>query len=185
LTIISPTHHVFHAEPPPVLVAQLFPWVEQEQAALLARQRASRFARDTALHHFLQVLVWFCTVLLQDAAIMYSKYPDSNIFSYIPFNSPVFRTFSASSTARIKEVEEAASMAFKNLPENLANGLRNAVATMHLGHQQATEEHMACLRNMQENMLNVAKAVDDLAGSRSSRRRSKTFHGRLLSVHYI
>jgi Centromere DNA-binding protein complex CBF3 subunit, domain 2 len=93
-------------------LAQVFPWVEAELAALTARQLDYRYAQDVALRNFLEVLIWFRTVLLQDAAILYTMFPHANIFSYPPFCSPVFRDFATTSVARIKKKHGLPSRTF-------------------------------------------------------------------------
>lgn len=46
-------------DPPPQVVAELFPWVEKEAAALEERVEQNKYAEDYALRHFLRVLTWF------------------------------------------------------------------------------------------------------------------------------
>jgi hypothetical protein len=50
-------------DPPNEILKQLFPWIEQEQAALLSRERANPLARDIALHQFLSTMIWFVVSL--------------------------------------------------------------------------------------------------------------------------
>jgi Centromere DNA-binding protein complex CBF3 subunit, domain 2 len=107
----------------------VFPWVEAELAALTAHQLNYQFAQDVTLCNFLEVLVWFHTVLLQDVAILYTMFPDANIFCYPPFCSPVFHDFAGTSVAQIKKSEEEAHLTFKNLPENLVTSLQGAIAS--------------------------------------------------------
>jgi Centromere DNA-binding protein complex CBF3 subunit, domain 2 len=152
----------------------VFPWVEAELAALTARQLDYRFAQDVALRNFLEVLVWFRTVLLQDAAILYTMFPDANIFCYPPFCSPIFRDFAGTSVARIKEIEEEARLAFKNLPENLVTSLRGAVATVQLENKKADDENKARLDALQDSVLQMSSAINQLGGCQPYRRRSRS-----------
>jgi hypothetical protein len=46
------------SEPPADLLALVFPWVEQEQAALFSCARDNTLADDMALKQFLQLLLW-------------------------------------------------------------------------------------------------------------------------------
>jgi hypothetical protein len=45
-------------EPPADLLSDIFPWVEQQQAALEARASSSKLSRDIALKQFLRLLAW-------------------------------------------------------------------------------------------------------------------------------
>jgi Centromere DNA-binding protein complex CBF3 subunit, domain 2 len=158
------SHSSSAADPPPALLAQVFPWVEAELAALTARQLDYRLAQDVALRNFLEVLIWFRTILLQDVAILYTMFPHANIFSYPPFCSPVFRDFAATSVARIKEIEEEAQLAFKNLPENLVTSLRGAVTTVQLENRKADDENKARLDALQGSVLQMSRALNQLGG---------------------
>ncbi|KAJ7339290.1 hypothetical protein DFH08DRAFT_667748, partial [Mycena albidolilacea] len=82
-------------EPPCELVAQIFPWVEDELIALEYCEQANPFARDIALRQLFKLLVWFRTVVLQDGAILYKQYPNSPLFNYPSFNSIEFQKFAA------------------------------------------------------------------------------------------
>ena len=77
-------------EPPPELLAGIFPWVEDERAALDARQRENRRNKDIALEQFLGLLVWLRRVLVQDLAVLSSQYPGCAILKYAPFNALIF-----------------------------------------------------------------------------------------------
>ena len=156
------------AEPPPVLLSQLFPWLEGELEALITRQRGHRHSQDVALQHFLHLLVWLRVVLLQDAAILYTKYPDANIFTYPPFNTPVFHAFAASSTARIDEIEEAARLAFKNCPETLARGLRGAIAAVQLENQKGSDVINARFDALLEELQHMSGDTRQARGSHRS-----------------
>jgi len=156
------------AEPPPILLLQLFPWLEGELEALVTRQHHHRHSQDVALQHFLHLLVWLRIVLLQDAAILYTKYPDANIFAYAPFNTPVFRTFATSSTAAIEEVEEAAHLAFKDCPENLARGLRGAIAAQQLENKKGSKAINARFDMLLEELQHASRAASQAQGTRRS-----------------
>ena len=54
------------------LLTQIFSSVKSAQAELQERVHESLLVTDIALKQFLSVLSWFCTVLLQDGAILYS-----------------------------------------------------------------------------------------------------------------
>lgn len=170
LFIFSHTAHLTVADPPPALLAQVFPWVEAELVALAACQLDYRFAQDVALRNFLEVLVWLRTVLLQDVAVLYMMFPNANIFSYPPFCSPVFRDFATTSVTQIKEIEEEARLAFKNLPENLVTSLRGAVTTVQLENRKADDENKARLDALQDSVLQMSRAINQLGGCRPYQR---------------
>jgi hypothetical protein len=100
-------------------LARIFSWLEREATALTARQHSSRDAQDGALRHFLQVLVWFHAVILQEVALLYPQHPGATIFKFGIFTSPAFRASAATSASRMEEVEQAAQLAFNNLLEHL------------------------------------------------------------------
>lgn len=79
-------------------MAQIFPWVDEELAALNARFARDARCQDFALRNFLGVLRWFRTVLLQDAALLYTHNSTCAMWNYAPFNQPEFRSFASAST---------------------------------------------------------------------------------------
>ena len=65
---------------------QIFPWVKQQNAALQQQEAALGHAgRDIALKGFLRLLVWLRRVLIQDAAVLFTKDPTCPIFGFPPF----------------------------------------------------------------------------------------------------
>ena len=58
--------------PPQDLLGQIFPFIELAQAKLQDHVQKSPLSTDIALKQFLSVLAVFCTVLLQDGAVLYS-----------------------------------------------------------------------------------------------------------------
>jgi hypothetical protein len=71
-------------EPPAELVNQIFPWVEDKLATPDARERENAFARDITLHQLFKLLIWFRTLLFQDGALLYTKYPQAPLWQYPP-----------------------------------------------------------------------------------------------------
>jgi hypothetical protein len=61
-------------------LAEIFPWVEQEQEALVKCEHVNCLAKDIALRQFLTTLIWFRRVLIQDMAILSMQTPDAPIF---------------------------------------------------------------------------------------------------------
>lgn len=161
-------------EPPSELGALIFPWVEQELAALDVRQRSNRFAKDIALKNFLELLVWLRRVLLQDAAVLYTRYPNAVVFRYPPFSSSNFHTFAITSTARIRESEEQARLAFMNLPDRMITSLRGAVTGMSLDWKERCEAQTVILGDLYTRIDGLQTIISNLASSRPSRRKGFT-----------
>jgi hypothetical protein len=102
------------------LLKTVFPWIEEEQAALDSRvQCIGRCANDYALRNFLWVLLWFQRVLLQDAALIYHSHPSCKIFDFVPFNTLAFKHFSNSAPGLIANVEKEAAATLQGLPEHI------------------------------------------------------------------
>jgi len=104
-------------------MAQVFPWVEAETAALEKRTAADRNALDLALKEFLKLMLWLRLVLIQDAAVLLPLIPNAALFRYPPFNSPAFAAFSAHSVSAITTAEENARLALDKLPSQVSSSL--------------------------------------------------------------
>ena len=82
-----------YIEPPAELLQQIFPWVEEQAAALEVRVKAlGRPAKDLALKQFLCLLVWLQQVLLQDAAVLLwdlsiSTFPFTGFLNICSYNN--------------------------------------------------------------------------------------------------
>jgi hypothetical protein len=131
--------------PPPELVKEIFPFVEDAQHRLSERTAGSPLAIDISLKQFLCVLQWFRTVILQDCAVLYVRRPDLPIFQFRPFNTPRFKEFAAASVNDITRAEGEARLAFENLPEHVICSLRGLVTTLTL-EQQAQRAESETLR---------------------------------------
>jgi len=72
---------------PPDVLAYLFPWIEAEQAALEVQMSPllpqSRHCFGSNFSSFCQ---WLHVVLVQDAAVLYSRYPTCPIFRFALFH---------------------------------------------------------------------------------------------------
>ena len=101
----------------------MFPWVEKEQASLLARVRNNPLTNDMALKQFLKLLVWLQQVLLQDAAILFSQNPTCPIFQHPIFHSATFCGYAESAHLTLADAEERAQLALKQLPDHLIQSL--------------------------------------------------------------
>jgi hypothetical protein len=96
------------------------------------------------------------------------KYPDANIFAYAPFNTPVFHAFAAASTSTIEEIEDAARLAFKDCPENIARGLRGAIAAVQLETQKGSNAINARFDMLLEELQHTSRVASQAQGSRHS-----------------
>ncbi|KAG1874883.1 hypothetical protein F4604DRAFT_1925032 [Suillus subluteus] len=105
--------------PPLALLEEIFPFIEQAQEDLKDRTQCSQLATDIALHQFLSVLLWFRLVLLQDAALLYTKHPKIPMFRFKPFNTQCFWDYAHDAVQAVMQAEEQARMAFHNLPQHL------------------------------------------------------------------
>jgi hypothetical protein len=110
-------------DPPKELLSVLFPWVEDEIKALQERRSSNQFAVDIALWQFLHLLMWFRVVLLQDAAVLFMRYPQCSLFKYLPFSTPTFHDYASASVSRIDLAEQEARLALQRLPENVASSV--------------------------------------------------------------
>lgn len=59
----------------------IFPWIEEAETELTERiAKHDCVAHDYALTHFLELLKWFCCILIQDLAIIYNDHPNIHLF---------------------------------------------------------------------------------------------------------
>ena len=157
------------SEPPQELSSEIFPFIEAEEAALRAREKANHFARDIALKQLLRLFTWFRRVLLQDAALHFVDNPHAAIFKYPPFNTPAFREFASGSTAAIAAAEQQARLALQNLPRQMEQSMRGILATNSLEMQQMQNTHQAELQGVREEVSFIRSALEILAGPKRRR----------------
>ncbi|KAK6974833.1 hypothetical protein R3P38DRAFT_3479541 [Favolaschia claudopus] len=164
-----------YLEPPRELLGDVFPWVQDELIALEAREKENPFARDIALRQFFKLLVWFRTVILQDAALLYKQYPDAPLFKYAPFSTVLFQQFSAASVQRIKEVESTGNLALKNLPQNLVRGFQGALAGVSLAHRAERDETRVYIERLESQIQILTQPFmqQSLGKGKGSRRTTK------------
>jgi hypothetical protein len=139
--------------------------VESEHAALNVRAQENRCSKDIALRQFLKLLLWLRTVLLQDAAVLYSLYPHSRLFSYRPFNTKPFREFSISSVGIIAHAKSEARLAYENMPEHLVASLRGSYAELRLEQRREQEENTRRLQALGEQYTKVEGLLSQLLES--------------------
>lgn len=160
-----------HLEPPGELLSQIFPWVEQECAALHQREvNFGHAGRDIALKGFLRLLLWLRRVLVQDAAVLFGKDPTCPIFHFAPFRSDVFREFAAGSTAELARVNEEARLALQHLPEQYAQSMQGFVMSSRLAQEEANRKNAEQLALLREQVSRLEMASES---GRSGRRRRR------------
>jgi hypothetical protein len=165
------------AEPPSDLLAEIFPWIEAEEAALDERERSvGRPARDIALKGFLWLLKWFRRVLLQDAAVLFTLHPLCAIFGFAPFRSKSFRDFAIRSTLLIQQANEDSRLALQHLPHQYAQSMQGFVLTTRLAQECASHRHSEQLAEMR---LQISR-LEMMSSTQNTRRRGR---GKFLQTH--
>jgi len=159
--------------PPPELIVSIFPWVEEKQVALKERIACiGRVAKDEALFYFLALLKYLRKVLLQDAGVLFSKYPSIPLFQFPPFDSEAFKSFSASSAQIIETAESDARQNLKNLPEQYATSIQGFMKTALLkqeSHQTRLEKSNLSVCEDVRQTKDIVRAFLALQGTKSSR----------------
>lgn len=152
----------------------LFPWVESEQAALDARQASGVKLSDIALKQFLRLLVWLRRVVLQDCAVLYSKYPSCGMFRYAPFNTPTFRAFASTSAAIVSRAEEDARHALKSLPDNVVTSFRGLATDIKMDQQAqriASDTRWVAMESRMNEMTGMLGMIVGAKASKSRKRK--------------
>ncbi|PPR01886.1 hypothetical protein CVT24_001355 [Panaeolus cyanescens] len=114
-------------DPPENLMAQIFPWIEQEEQALSLRMSPGQLGPDIGcdgtLLEFLSLMKYLRRVLLQDAAVLYQQHSNAPVFRYSPFSSEEFQQFSSSATNSIQQSENLFQKKIDaaELPDRLTN----------------------------------------------------------------
>ena len=110
-----------------------------ELAKLAQRSQQDARNHDAALKRFLELLIAFRRVILQDTAVLFSQSPTLSLFSFEPFNSNSFRLFAATSARIVAEAEESVRHQYQNLPERFSAALRGYTQTNEIVRMQAEE----------------------------------------------
>jgi hypothetical protein len=154
------------ADPPADVMGHLFPWVEAELTALEVCVAQSRCNQDIALRQFLKLLQWLRLVLVQDCALLHSKYPQCPIFHIAPFTFPSFTAFSANAAALVAAAEEKARLAFHTLPDHVARSMRGYAADLQmkqeLNHSKLWDE----LQKLREENAHLVQLLGASKGSK-------------------
>lgn len=156
-----------------MLMEEIFPFIEQAQQDLKDRIQCSQLATDIALRQFLSVLLWLRLVLLQDAALLYTKHPEIAIFRFKPFNTQCFRDYAHEAVQAVVQAEEQARMAFHNLPQHLVCSLKGLVTSMTLDQKAQRAENEALRAEVRQQIEMQSALLAELAASSSHGRRRK------------
>lgn len=155
-----------------------------------AREQANPFARDIALRQLFKLLIWFRTVILQDGAILYKKYPNTALFNYPPFNSLEFWQFATASVNRLAQIEAEANLALKNLPQNLVRGFQGAMAGISLAQRAERDETRAYIQRLESQIqLLIQQFSAQTTGKGNGSRKTQMTPGKppkiwsLISMH--
>ena len=161
----SALSNVAFTVPPPVLMEQIFPFIEQAQQDLKERTRSSQLMTDIALRQFLAILLWFRLVLLQDAALLFGTHPELPMFHFKPFNTQHFRDYAAEALQAVARAEVQARTAFHNLPEHLVCSLKGLVTSMTLDQQVQCAENEALRAEVRRHMEVQSALLAELQAS--------------------
>ncbi|KAF5385999.1 hypothetical protein D9615_002501 [Tricholomella constricta] len=147
-------------EPPDDLCSTLFPWAESELAALDERIRIlGNVATDVTLRSFLNFLQILRRIILQDAAVLFVKFPDCPLWRQAPFNRTEFREFAGTASVIIHRAEEEARHRLKDLPESVAASFRGMVMTSKMHQEQTREEIHDDNARLSEKLQNIEECL--------------------------
>jgi Centromere DNA-binding protein complex CBF3 subunit, domain 2 len=133
--------------------------------------------RDIALKQFLKLLQWLRVVLVQDAAVLYSRYPTCPIFRFAPFTYPSFTTFSANAAALIVAAEEKARLAFHNLPDHMARSMRGYATDLQMMQEQNHNKVCERLHELQEQNVRLELLLSNFTGSKRKKKNGMSHIG--------
>ena len=167
-------------------MCQLFPWLEAEQAALTARYRENTHFQDIALVSFFETLSWFRLVLLQDAALLYKKFPQLALWNHLPFSSNQFRIFASQAQSDVVAAQQRASLALKDLPANIIDSVQGFFREMSLIQEQNQRVLTESLNKFGDQLSIVTDTLNQWAPSGSSGgRASKRAKGESSNIFFF
>jgi hypothetical protein len=153
------------ADPPADVMGHLFPWVEAELTALEVCVVQSHCNQDIALQQFLKLLQWLHLVLVQDCALLHSKYPQCPIFHFAPFTFPSFTAFSANASSPCC-CSRGEGPTFHTLPDHVAWSMHGYAADLQmkqeLNHSKLWDE----LQKLQEENVHLVQLLGASKGSK-------------------
>ncbi|KAF8999211.1 hypothetical protein BDZ89DRAFT_1170682 [Hymenopellis radicata] len=116
---------------PSSLSSLLFPWIETELHKLNVQKATYGPERgdDHRLRLFLELLAFLCTVVIQDAAILFFKYPKCPLWQFAPFDGSPFRSFAMESREALKKADLLSRVQLEKLPQEIAGMLHGTMGT--------------------------------------------------------
>jgi hypothetical protein len=114
----------------------------------------------------------FRRVLLQDCAILFTKYPTLALFKYAPFTSHVFHQFSFDSLRAIQNAEVSARQNLQQLPEKMASTFRGILATNSL-HQEIMQQSLQSTHAQIDSKVAVLKTIMEASLLRGSTKKKR------------
>lgn len=136
------------------------------------RESENNRARDIALRHFLGLLTWLRTVVVQDAAVLYTRHPSAPIFQFPPFNSTTFREFAASSSGIIEKAEKDVALALQNLPKHIAQTFTAAMSRAAIEQERERAAARVYQVAITDQLAMLHGLVEDIAAGSSKKRRT-------------
>lgn len=164
----------YYPEPPSEIVRAIFPWIEDEQASLKERRASiGKSATDSTLANFLELLARMRRIILQDAAVLMSKYPDCPLFKFAPFDHPQFLAFASSSIPILEHAEQDSRHQLSKIPENMATSLQGIITTNNIQHAQAQRDMLQQNIELTTQVESIGALLHTvLLGSQSKRRKA-------------
>jgi len=115
-------------------------------------------------------------VLVQDAAVLFSRYPTCPIFHFAPFTYPSFTTFFANATALIVAAEKA-RLAFHNLPDHMARSMRGYATDLQMMQEQNYNKVCERLCELQEQNIRLELLLSNSTGSKRKKKNGMSHIG--------
>jgi hypothetical protein len=107
------------------LLSGIFPWAEDAQ-----REYQERIADDPSGNHedlsllgYLELMMWFRSIVIQDAAVLWRKHPDSALFEFPPFSTESFQNYAADFEGRMDVILTTRQTEMVHLPQAIADQL--------------------------------------------------------------
>lgn len=161
------------SETPPDVVAQIFPWVEDELKALKMRIATNPLASDLALERFLGLLKDMRQILVQDLAALFKKIPTSYIYSCVPFNSTSFRQFAHIVPGLIEESEKMTKLALQNLPEVVIQTVSGTVGLSVMTQKEESAKTRTTLHSLEATVNKILGSIEYMQYDTHPRKRRK------------
>ncbi|KAG5219468.1 hypothetical protein IMY05_C4884000100 [Salix suchowensis] len=116
--------------------------------------------RQLALKNFLELLTFLQNVILQDAAVLWVKYPDCPIFRHPPFTTPTFQEWAASTSTIMEAATKESCLLLQAYPPHVAESLHGILSESVVKAQQ----HYSVLHSqqvqLQDNVVTVKNFLE-------------------------